>query len=269
MAVKDSRTVAQRIEVGKTLLAGLETHGPKIVQGQNDFFSPSLTEGETLFDTQQQLDLLKRRVEYHLADLGNLDIRVTDQVHDTDDVRGRIERLRQHVDAKLRALRHTCRGMYGQEHLDRFALFGRFPRGSKSLFRRARLVQHSLNADLDVEPTLDFSTEEGSLTPQRVAAQLEPELTELGEFVDTGYKTQRDDTDVRARRQQAVANFDRGVGAVVQMVKGLLRASGQDDLVTRFRVTFRRIDRQTPSETSTDDATPEPAETSTEVSKPA
>ena len=254
MAVKDSEMVARRVELAKNVSAGIDAYAAELAVGHADFLTPALGEGETVFDTRQQLDLMSRRSTQHRQTLEGLSDGVLVQTHQTDSVRFSIEKLMDVVDGRLRGIRHTVRGAFGSAAVKRVGLAGRFPAKASGLYRRGRLVQVSLRQpELALDPVLDAPGEEPTVTLSVLADKLEPELSQLGDFVDSRHAEIRVDGGVRSRRRAAIAEFDRGISAIVLIVKGILRASGRDDLVARFRSTLRRAGLRTPAE-------PEPVE---------
>lgn len=261
MPVKDTEMVARRVDLAKNLSAGIDAYAAEVAVGHADYLAPALGEGETVFDTRQQLVLMSRRATQHRQTLESLDDGVLVQTHLTDNVRFSIEKLMGVVDGKLRAIRHTVRGAFGPAGVRRVGLAGRFPAKASGLYRRARLVQMSLRQPgLALDPVLDSPGDEPTITPSVLADKLEPELSQLGGFVDSRHAEIRVDDGVRSRRREAVAEFDRGISAIVLIVKGILRAAGRDDLVARFRSTLRRAGHRTPVEPSPGEGTPPPTE---------
>ena len=246
MAVKITEMVAQRVDLANTLIAGIDTYLPEISAGYGDYLSAVREEGEAEIDTGLQLVSFRRHVVRHRDALESLDLSVLGQTHDDDKVSLEIRRLAGVVDFKMRAVRHTCKGVYGEQSLARVGLKGRFPGGASRLYRRGRLVQTSLvNPDLGLEPVLDFSNdEEGVITPAQLANQLEPELTDLGLLVEARRTDNREAADVRSRRRQTIKSFDREIGAIVRMTQGMFRLAGRPDLAARFRSTLRRVRRR-------------------------
>ena len=157
-----------------------------------------------------------------------------------------VGKLRDRVTFILRAVRHTFRGLYGPDALKRVGLKGNFPRRPLTLYERGRLVQTGLrNPALGLEPMLDFTGEGGpAITPAMLADRLEPELTLLGEVVDTRFTDNRENALVRLLRQRAISEFDQNVRALVRIVQGMFRLAGRPDLASRFRSTLRRLRRR-------------------------
>ncbi len=84
------------------------------------------------------------------------------------------------------------------------------------------------------------------MTPEeeQLAAQLEPELSELGALLTGRHQEKTKAADVRLRRQRVIREFDREIRAIVRMAQGLFRLAGRDDLAERFRPVLRRIVRR-------------------------
>ncbi|HEX9732917.1 MAG TPA: hypothetical protein VGG06_13145 [Thermoanaerobaculia bacterium] len=246
MAVKLSEMVTRRVELGKGLKAGIDTAAAELAEGFGTFLNPVVAEGETPPDVHYHVVLIGRSVDHEVLKIVQADRGVLGQVHDSDTVSFDIGELADGVGLKLRAVKHTFRGLYGLDSLKRVGLKGEFPRRPLALYDRGRLVQTSLrNPDMGLQPVLDFTGEEGMvITPAVLANRLEPELTSLGHFVDTRFTDNREDAAMRLLRQRAIAEFDENVKALVRIVQGMFRLAGRPDLAARFRSTLRRLRRR-------------------------
>lgn len=258
MAVRLSEMVTQRVDLGKHLKAGIDTHAEELAEGFAKFLAPVVAEGETPPDAHYQVVLIGRRIDHEIHEITQADRGVLGQVHDNDTVSFDIGRLTGGVDVKLRAVRLTFRGLYGLASLKRVGLKGRFPTRPAALYERARVAQTSLrNPEMGLVSVLDFSgDEEAAITPAVLANRLEPELTELGHAIDTRYKDNRENTDARLRRQQAIRDFDNNIAGLVRMTQGLFRLIGRRDLAARFTPAlrrFRRLQQQSEGEGTVND----------------
>ena len=245
MAVKVFEMVAKRIDLGKAILAGLDTYHQDIA-GYGRALAVDLEEGETPVDADFQVTLLRRRVARNLENVRSLDSGVLLQVHDDDQIRLEIVSLSDAVDGKLRRVRHTTKGVYSAESLARVGLKGEFPRRPAALYERGRVVQASLRSpDMDLRPVFVLKDgEEAVVRPTQLADELEPELTDLGRALDVQRADAREAADVRSRRRQVLREFDQDIRAVVRTTQGLLRLAGRPDLAKRFRSTLPRISRR-------------------------
>ncbi len=245
MALKFSEMVALRTDLALDLEAGFDSYLEEIAGGYGDFLAPLLEEGETAIDVRLQVMLLRRAVACQRRRLESLDAPVIEQTNEDDKVRVELERRRDGVDFKLRRVRSAYRGLYGIEHLGRVGLKGEFPRGPVRLHRQAQVVKASLeNPDLGLVPLLDLGFENGKGPTARLAAQLEPEISELGALVGDRHQERHKGTGVRLRRQRLVREFDREIRAIVRMAQGMFRLAGRDDLAERFRPALRRMVRR-------------------------
>ena len=245
MAVKVTEMIALRSELATTLLAGLDTHFDEIVTGHSEFYSPVLEDGETLFDTRQQLELIRRQIVHHRDAIEAFDVNVVEKVHDSDKVSAEILRLTDVVTFKMRHVRDTCKGLFGEPSLKRVGLKGEIPRRSARLVKRGRLVQQGLrNPDLGLEPVFDSPEGEETMAPTQLAGRLEPDLSRLDKLVEARETEKREDLDMRARRRQTIRDFDRDIGGIARMLKGMLRVAGRPELAAVFRVGLRRFSRR-------------------------
>ncbi|MCP3963887.1 MAG: hypothetical protein GY719_39125 [bacterium] len=246
MALKFSEMITTRTDLALNLEAGFDHYIDSIATGYGNYLAPVLKEGETALDVRFQLVLLKRSVARQRQRLQSLSTGVVEQTHDDQKVSAEITDRRDAVDTKLRHVRSTCRGIYGVKSLGRVGLKGNFPRGPVRLHDHAATVKASLeNPDLGLEPVLalDLGDEEVA-GPSQLAAQLEPELTELGDLVGDRHQERRKGFDVRSRRRRLIREFDGDIRAVVRMAQGMFRLAGRDDLADSFRPTLRRIVRR-------------------------
>jgi hypothetical protein len=249
MAEKLTLMILRRIELARTIAAGLDSFLEETVAAFDSYLSSVLAEGETPIDVRQQLVLLRRKTDFHLESLQGLDQGVLTQTSDTDFLRTEIDVLTGQATVKLRRVADLAKGVYGPEILTSLALDGEMTRVPLRVFDRGRRVQSILRGpDLKLRPVAGFvlKTEgESSLfSPLTLADELEPELTDLGLLVDTRFEDQRAQALARLRRQREVEEFDLGMRGIVRMVQGMLIAGGRPDLAKRFRLILRRAARQ-------------------------
>ncbi|MEM7353499.1 MAG: hypothetical protein AAF657_22065 [Acidobacteriota bacterium] len=247
MALKFSEMIALRTDLARNLEAGFDSYLEEIATGCGDYLAPVVEEGESAIDVAFLLLLLRRSVARHSRRIRSLNEGVVEQTHDDDKVRAELAGRRDAVDAKLRLVRHTCRGLFGSASLGRIGITGEFPRGPMRLFHFAEVVKASLEKpDLGLEALLDLDLEGdgGSSITARLAAQLEPELGELGELLDERHDERRKATNVRLRRQQEIRHFDTHIRGIVRMAQGMFRLAGRADLAQRFRPTLQRVLRR-------------------------
>ena len=136
--------------------------------------------------------------------------------------------------------------MFGPKSLERVGLRDQPERGSVNLHQQGLTVKASLEKpDLGLLPELEINTGEGVEPPSvQLAAQLEPELSELGQLIAGRHQENRRAADVRSRRRQVIEEFDRDVRAIVRTAQGMFRLAGRDDLAARFRPILRRVLRR-------------------------
>ena len=269
MALKFSEMIALRTNLARSIEAGFDKYLEEIAEGYGDYLTPVLADGETAPDVRLHLVLLRRWVKRHRLHIESLDDGVVEQTHDDQKVRAELYQRRDAVDSKLRLVRLTCRGVYGPESLGRIGLKGNFPRGPVRLQRFARVVKASLgNPDLGLEPLLDLGSKEGTSTPAQLAAQLDPELSELGELLTSRHQERRKAANVRSQRQREIQEFDHHIRGIVRMAQGMFRLAGRDDLGRRFRPILRRVIRKLKVKEA-DGAKPDPAPESADATQAA
>ena len=253
MTLKISEQVSQRKDLGNDLSAGIGAVLDDVASGYGNYFAPVLAEGEQSFDARQQLVLIQRRIDGHVQDLDELDVGVVEKVHDTDKVRFEIDDLAKTVVSKTRSVRHTIRGGFGNDGVARAGLKGNYSTRPLRVYERGRLVQASLqNPDLGLKPVLnvvaggDGRVEEEAkvLVPADLAAELEPELTQLGERLKVRYSEKIEDLDARYLRQTGIEEFDRNIRAIVRIVQGIFVLAGREDLADRFTARLPRFIRR-------------------------
>ncbi len=245
MALKFSEMIALRTDLALALEAGFESYLEEIAGGLGDYLTPLLEAGETAVDFRLQIELLRRGVRRLRRRLDSLDVGVVEQTHGDDKVRAQLDQRRDAVDGKLRQVRSAFRGFFGLEHLRRVGLKGEFPTAPVRLHRHGLVVKASLlSPDLDLEPVLDFDLAPGTSPTKQLAAQLEPELSELGALLTGRQQENTKAADVRLRRQRAIREFDREIRAIVRMAQGMFRLAGRDDHAERFRPALRRVVRR-------------------------
>ena len=223
MALKFSKMSARRIDLARNLEAGFTNYQEALAGGYVDFATPLLEEGETAPDVSFHVELMKRGVARGRRRLQNFDGGVVEQTHEDEKVRDELEGRHDAVDGKMRLARHLCRGLYGQKGVDRVGLKEEPPRASAQLYEQGLVVKASLeNPDLGLEPLIEIKTGEGVATlSEQLAAQLEPELSELGELVTDRHEENRKAADLRSRRRSVLQEFDRDVRAIVRTAQGL------------------------------------------------
>ncbi len=243
-----------------------EARRQEVAAGYGDFATPLLEEGETAPDIDFQLELMKRSLTRGRERLQELDAPLVAQSHEEAKIRGEIETRMEAVEAKLRRLRHVCRGIFGDDGVQRIGLVQEPSRAASRLYQQGMTVKLSLEKpDLGLESLLVIDTGDGVASPTaQLAAQLEPELSELGELVSERYDEYRKASEKRLERRQAIQEFDRVARAIVRMSQGLFRLVGRDDLANRFRPILQRVVRSKAEaeEVEAEESAAEPAETS-------
>jgi hypothetical protein len=274
MTLKISNQISQRKDLGGDLAAGVESVLDEIAAGYGAYLAPALAEGEQPVDSRQQLVLLRRKILGHVDDLDEADGGVVEKVHGTDKVRTEIDDLASAVVSKMRSVRHTTRGAFGADGVARTGLKGKVSTRPLKVYERARLVQSSLqNPDLGLKPALKVvgnggpvvEAEGTGLRPADLAAELEPEVTQLGQRLTAQYAEKRGDVDARYRRKNGIKTFDRNIRAIVRILQGTLVLAGREDLAKRFTAKLPRfIRRPSQTEEPLQPADPSPPSTGTE-----
>ena len=249
MVVKFSEMCAVRTDLAGRVQAAFDNYLEAIARGYADYLRPALADGESELDVRHQLVLLRRKVYHHRRLVDNLDEGVLEQIHGDEKVRAELEARTEAVDGKLRLVRSAYRGFYGLNNLGRVGLEGAFPRGAVRLHRHAVVVKTSLqNPDLRLLPLLELpiAAEEGedNSVAALLGAQLDPEVSRLGELLDERHDEQTKSTDARLRRQQVIREFDYNVRGIVRMAQGMFRLAGREDLALRIRPILRRVLRK-------------------------
>ncbi len=246
MTVKFSEMCALRADQALRLEAALDNYLEEISQGYGAYLAPALADGEPEIDASLQLRLLARKVEHHRLRIDSLDQGVLEEVHGDEKVRAELDRRTDAVDGKLRLVRSAYRGVYGRENLGRVGLEGEFPRGAVRLHRLGVTVKASLaSPDLDLEPLLDLGLEsrEGETlnVAARLATQLEPEVSRLGELLDERHQESARTLDARLQRQEVIREFDFHIRAIARIAQGMFRLAGRDDLAGRIQPILSRV----------------------------
>ena len=246
MAVSFFKMSALRIDLAHNLEAGFDNYRSALTGGYADFAAPLLEDGETAPDVGFHVELMKRAVIHQRQRLQTFDGGVVEQSHEDDKVRAELNRRQNAVEGKMRRVRDVCRGMFGREGVVRVGLKDEPPRRSVDLYQHGIGVKAKLkNPDLGLEPVLVIETGEGvESSSSQLAAQLEPELSELGELIAGRHWESRKSADVRSRRRQVLQDFDREIRAIVRTAQGMFRLAGRDDLAERFRPILRRVLRR-------------------------
>ncbi len=250
MALKFSEMAARRVDLARNLEAGFDNYKEEIAAGYETFVVPLLAEGETAPDVRFEMELMKRGVARSRQRLASFDTPILEQKHEDAQVSAEIDRRKEAVEVKLRGVRHVCRGMFGEPGVTRIGLKEEPPFSAFRLWEHGKTAKDSLaRPDLGLEPVIKIETGEGVATPAaQMSTQLEPELGELGELVGNRHQANRKGADVRSRRQQALAEFDRDVRGIVRTAQGMFRLAGRHDLAERFRPLLKRIARKKKTE---------------------
>ncbi len=90
---------------------------------------------------------------------------------------------------------------------------------------KASLENSALGLTLLLE--LELGSEEVAGAPAQLVAQLEPELSELGELVTVRHQERRKTVDIRLQRQQLIQDFDHDIRGVVRMAQGMFRLASR------------------------------------------
>jgi len=241
--------IVLRVELGKTVGAGIAAVLEEAVAGYDQFLAPVVVDGEPSVDVRRHLELLRRKTDFHVETLQGIDKGVLHQTSDTDFLRTELGVLTGEVSVKVRRVTDIARGVYGPESLVAIGLNGRTPQVPLRLYERGRRAQSILRGpDLKLRPkaglVLSADGETSLFTPPALADELEPELTDLGLLVDTRFEDNRVEAIVRLRRQRAAKDFDQGMRGIIRIVQGTLIAAGREDLAKRFRSRVRRAARQ-------------------------
>ncbi len=78
----------------------------------------------------------------------------------------------------------------------------------------------------------------------RLAPQLEPELSRLGELLDERHHKDVRTLDGRLKRQEVIREFDYNIRGIVRLVQGMFRLAGRNDLGVRMRPILSRVLRK-------------------------
>ena len=246
MTVKFSEMCAVRTDLALKVEAAFHNYLEEIAQGYGAYLAPAVADGETELDARRQLVLLARKVQHHRQRIDRRDEGVLEQVQGDEKVRAELDRRSSAVDGKLRLVRSVYRGFYGLSNLARVGFDGELPRGAVRLHRYAVAVQTSLmSPDFDLEPLLDLGFEspegENASIAARLANQLDPELSRLGELLDERHQASTKTLDLRLQRQEVIREFDYHIRGIVRMAQGMFRLAGRNDLGLRIRPILRRV----------------------------
>jgi hypothetical protein len=253
MAEQLTKMVLRRVELGKTVGAGIDALLDEAAAGYGAYLAPAVADGEPSVDVRQQLVLLRRKTDSHVEALKGIDEGVLTRTSDKDFLKTELVDLTRRVTVKLRRVADVARGVYGPESLEAIGLTGETTRVPLRVYDRGRRAQTLLRGrDLKLRPKAGFilaaDGEPSLFSPSALAEELEPELTELGLLVDARFEENREQTIARLRRQRLVEEFDLGMRGIVRMVQGMLLAAGLIDLAKQFRLRLRRLTRQQPGE---------------------
>ncbi len=203
-------------------------------------------EGDPDLDPNYHIVLLRRSVRRHRLRLEEHDAKVVKQAQEIAVASAAVGESRDAVDSKLRAVRSTCRGVYGRPSLPLIGVVGLFPRGAARLGRFGLTVKSNLEKpDLGLEPQIELDLGEGVPAPTaQLAGQLGDQLQELGDRVKARHRERRTVVGLRLHRQLLIQEFDRGIRGIVRIAQGISRLAGREDLGKRFRPILQRTLRQ-------------------------
>ena len=260
MAEQLTHMILRRVELGKTVGAGIDALLDEAAAGYGAYLAPVTADGEPSVDLRQQLVLLRRKIDAHVEALKGIDVGVLTQTSEKDLVKTELDELTGKVIVKLRRVIDTASGVFGKEILPAIGLSGATSRAPLRLYERGRRAQTLLRGpDLNLRPKAGFALGpdgESAVSALALAEELEPELTELGLLVDTRFAGDRGQTAARTRRGRAVEEFDLGMRGIVRIVQGTLLAAGREDLARQFRTRLRRLARQQRDTTEPSTSTP-------------
>ncbi len=199
--------------------------------------------------------LLRRSVRRHRLRLEEHDAKVVKQAQEIAAASAAVGESRDALDSKLRAVRSTCRGVYGQPSLPQIGVVGLFPRGAARLRRFGLTVKSNLEKpDLRLKPQIEFDLGDGVPAPAaQLAVQLDGKLRQLADRVKTRHRERRKVVGLRLRRQILIQEFDRGIRGIVRIAQGISRLAGREDLGRRFRPILRRTLRQLEEQAAEED----------------
>jgi len=246
MAEKFSEMITARVDLAQSLEAGFDSYLDDLAGGYGRYLAPVVKKEEPELDAGYQLVLLRRSVRRHRLQLEQHDAKVVKQAQEIALAGAAVARSRDAVDSKLRAVRSTCRGIYGPQSLPRIGVTGLFPRGAARLYRLGLTVQSNLEKpDLGVEPQIELDLGEGVPTATvQLAGQLGGQLGQLRDRVKERHEERRKVVGLRWRRQILIVEFDRGIRGIVRIAQGISRLAGRDDLGQGFRPILRRTLRK-------------------------
>ncbi len=266
MAENFSEMITTRVDLAHSLEAGFDSYLGDLADGYQRYLAPVVKDEEPALDPGYQIRLLRRSVQRHRLRLEKHDARVVKQAQEIAIASAGVNKCRDTVDAKLRAVRSTCRGIYGSASLPLIGVVGIFPRGAARLHRLGLTVKSNLEKpDLGFEPRIELDLGEGVPTPTaQLAAQLGDQLRELSDRVESRHRERRLVVGLRLRRQLLIQEFDRGIRGIVRIAQGISRLAGREDLGSRFRPILRRTLRQLDEQASEEGDAPESGDTSAE-----
>ncbi len=268
MTVKFSEMCAVRTDLAGRIEAAFANYLEEIARGYGAYLAPAVYDGETEIDTRQQLVLLARKVTHHRQRVVSLDEGVLAQIQGDEKVRAEIDQRTSAVDDKLRLVRSAYRGFYGLDNLGRVGLAAPFPRGAVRLYQHGVTVKTSLESpDLVLEQLLeiDLGEEQSPSVAARLATQLDPELSRLGELLDERHRENVKTLDARLQRQQVIREFDHHIRGIVRMAQGMFRLAGRNDLGLRIRPILSRVLRKLEDQEAKEKAEATEAETAAEA----
>ena len=254
MAEIFSEMITTRVDLAQSLEAGFDNFLGDLAGGFGRYLAPVVKKDEPELDPGYQMVLLRRSVRRHRLDLEKLDAKVVKQAQEMAKASAAVTRSRDAVDSKLRAVRSTCRGIYGEEGVTQIRVDGLFPRGAARLRSFGLTVQSNLEQpDLGLEPRIELDLGEDVPAPTvQLASQLEGELTQLGDLVELRHQEREKVTGLRLHRQKLIAEYDTGIRGIVRIAQGISRLAGREDLGRRFRPilrrTLRKLDEQAAGE---------------------
>ena len=259
MAENFSEMITTRVDLAQSLEAGFDSYLEDLADGYQRYLAPVVKDEDPALDPGYQIRLLRRSVQRHRLRLETHDARVVKQAQEIAIASAAVNKCRDTVDTKLRAVRSTCRGIYGPASLPLIGVAGLFPRGAARLHRLGLTVKSNLEKpDLGFEPQIELDLGEGVPAPTaQLASQLGDHLQELSDRVESRHRERRMVVGLRLRRQLLIQEFDRGIRGIVRIAQGISRLAGREDLGQRFRPILRRTLRQLDEQASEEGDAPE------------
>ena len=167
MAEHFSEMITTRVDLAQSLEAGFDNYLEDLADGYRRYLAPVVEEQEPDLDPGHHIVLLRRSVRRHRRRLEKHDVKVVKQAQEIAVASAAVNRSRDAVDAKLRAVRSTCRGIFGPASLPMVGVVGLFPRGAARLSRFGLTVKSNLEMpDLGLEPQIELDLGDGVPAPR-------------------------------------------------------------------------------------------------------